>query len=201
LKTKHALYMLILPLLIFVMSIFGGSALNGFIAGAVIYTLSIFAFAPLQKFIQNYAKEDVVEAIDNLETDAEMYEKQLFNINYAIRVKPLSTNILVAAESVIDKVRDLLEIVNREGNFSELTVTVNRIPVKYLPSIIDPLLEMTPEKRLEVETSVIGNLEAIDIELINIRTALDNNEQGKYQRMSTLIDTLFEQNNVGDFNV
>jgi len=126
-----------------------------------------------------------------------IYEDKLFNINYALRsTESVSKEVIEKTEKIIDKVLKLLPVLNTKDNYSELTVTVNRIPLKYLPSLIDPYLNLSEEERVSIESKLLKNLQDLNRELDTIQEAVDQGHKDTYQRMSILIDNLFEKENI-----
>jgi Na+-transporting methylmalonyl-CoA/oxaloacetate decarboxylase gamma subunit len=160
-------------------------AVIGFIGGKFFAGEKIF---PEEK--EEPLKEQSISAADQ-------YINQLFALNFTIRRAGLNPEFILAVENVIDKTKNLIPILNREENFSDLTVTVNRIPGRYLSSIIDTYLELSADSRKDIEAKMLKNLSSLDSELDRIQEAVDNGQKDKYQRMSVLIDKMFEENEVG----
>jgi len=125
---------------------------------------------------------------------------KLFNLNLRLRLVNPSEKLVQSFEEVVDKTRVLLPILNQKDKFSELTVTVNRIPTKYLPSLIEPYISVSERERESMEADIVANLNTLSEELDRIQEALDNGEKDSYQRMSVLIDNLFNEVNMGDYN-
>ena len=126
--------------------------------------------------------------------------QKLFDLNLRLRLVNPSKELIESFENVVDKTRHLLPILNEKDKFSELTVTVNRIPVKYLPSLIEPYIAVSSKERDSMEADISANLNTLSSELDRIQEALDNGEKDSYQRMSVLIDNLFNEANMGDYN-
>ena len=123
--------------------------------------------------------------------------QKLFELNLDLRLINPDTEILQVAEEVIDKTRILLPVLNEKDKFSELTVTVNRIPTRYLPELIRPYIAVSEGEREALKTDIVKNLKTLSKELDKIQEALDKGEKSEYKRMSLLIDSLFNKTEEG----
>jgi len=195
---------------------FGKLSLVGIILGivsfiftsSILLAVSVIVLFDIGAFLYLKRKENEKESEltsekkpkDKKEEVVDELVDKLFEINLKLRLTPnVSEEIVERTEKVIDMVKDLLPVVNSKEHVSELTVTVNRIPLKYLPSILNPYIQISDSERSNLEAKILDNLKALQTELEKIRTAIDQGHKDDYQRMSTLIDNLFNENNNGDF--
>jgi hypothetical protein len=122
----------------------------------------------------------------------------LLDLNIKAREAALDKEVLIKLESVLDKVLILAEPINLPQNYSELTVSLNRMHVKYIPSILIPYISLDEKDRLFQKETFIAKLSDIESELNVIKEHLDSGNVADFEKMSRFINAMFEKNNSTD---
>lgn len=168
----------------------------------ILSILAILAIGGLiyMVFIKNKKFTDTVETNTTQTTNSiipSIYQG-LLDLNITAREAALDSSVLSKLESVIDKVLILAEPINLPQNYSELTVSLNRMHVKYIPSILFPYIFLDEKDRLSQKDTFISKLSDIESELNVIKEHLDSGNVADFEKMSRFINAMFEKNNSTD---
>lgn len=149
-----------------------------------------FVFKNKFKTNQSIAGEMNSNPIKEENKTEEVY-RGLLNINVKVREEGLSELVLNKTENIIDIIMNIVEELNKKENFSELTVTVNRMHTKYLPSLLNPYIQLDKKGRKGYEETIVNKLWKIEEELLVIKEAVDSKNFGEFEKMSRFIDAMF----------
>lgn len=168
----------------------------------ILSILAILAIGGLiyMVFIKNKKFTDTVETNTTQTSNSiipSIYQG-LLDLNIKAREAALDSSVLSKLESVIDKVLILAEPINLPQNYSELTVSLNRMHVKYIPSILFPYISLDEKDRLAQKDTFIAKLSDIESELDVIKEHLDSGNVADFEKMSRFINAMFEKNNSTD---
>jgi hypothetical protein len=114
----------------------------------------------------------------------------LLSFNIHLRDNPTSQKVVEYTEEVIDLVAELVERVNA-NQLSEMTPIVNRMPVRYLPALINPFILLSADEKAKNEELLISKLGKLKTELETVKTSIENKDTDAFDKQAEFISAMF----------
>ena len=142
------------------------------------------------------AAEQTAEAPD--ETDTWIGHLQgLVRLNLQIREGALAAGVTGKLEHSIDMLRNVIPQLNDDYAGSELTWTVNKMAIDYLPRIVTPFVALGPAARQEHEAELLKSLQGFETELENITSLLRDSKVGEFKAKAAFLRVRFLDGGLG----
>ena len=114
-------------------------------------------------------------------SDAEKLLDGLVGLNLDLRVEAAPSEVTNKSEEIIDDIMDLLPRANADYRGTELTFMVNKLASEYLPNLIRPYLELTPQTRDGHTQGALESLGVISEEIDQMKRQIESQSVNDYK--------------------
>lgn len=121
----------------------------------------------------------------------------LVMFNKKLRLDPfLQEEILEKLEKIVDKLAEIVPRSNKEHPGSELTYVANRMVTNYLPELLDPYLDLSPQAREGELAKLMKTLHSLEEEIDNIINLVDQRKVNEFRVQDTFLRHKFHEKSV-----
>ena len=138
-----------------------------------------------------YIKKKKTKPQDTPKTNEPNSIDILLDINILIRLNFQNEEITTKVEVIIDKLRNIIPILNKEYKSSELNWVVNKMASKYLPNVLYPYSKLSEEQQIVKEDALLESLNSIHTELDEIISMLNKKDESKFDSKAKFINHRF----------
>ncbi len=117
----------------------------------------------------------------------------LVGLNIRVREEDLAANVIERVEGIIDKLRGLLAEINERYPEHELTWTINQMAKEYLPRVINPYLDLSPEDREQSRAELHRSLDGLEAEIDNVADLVRGDKMGDFKAKAAFLRARFVQ--------
>lgn len=117
--------------------------------------------------------------------------KNLLKLNIQARTRLTETVCIEALEIVVDLIRLLSPQINDRLPNSQMAWIINRMDTEYLPKLLDPFIQLSPETRKNQQDSFLAALSSIQKELEEVRDMLNSSDEDQFNSKATFIKQRF----------
>lgn len=155
-----------------------------FLLFVVVIVILVFFF-----ILRNRSKKDTKPQV--IEKKKGSIEK-LLELNLEIRKGIFDTELIEKIESIIDKLRDILPVLNEKYRASELTWVANKMASNYLQKVIHPFIDFKKSEQSENKSSLMESLSQIEKELDETIALVNENKESDFDTKAKFIKTRFK---------
>lgn len=116
----------------------------------------------------------------------------LLILNLEVRKGIFDSELIEEIESIIDKLRDILPILNERYKASELTWVANKMATNYLQKIIHPFIHFKKNEQIKNKNSLMESLAQIEKELDETIALVNENKESDFDTKAKFIKTRFK---------
>ncbi|HFU74849.1 MAG TPA: hypothetical protein ENK66_01245 [Arcobacter sp.] len=116
----------------------------------------------------------------------------LLKLNIDIRKKIFNIEIIKTTESIIDELKEILPILNKDYKTSELTWVSNKMATNYLQKLLYPYMSLKENEQEEKRESLLESLTQIEIELQETIQIVKQNEISRFDTKAKFIKNRFK---------
>ena len=117
----------------------------------------------------------------------------LLRLNIHLREQAPPRRVIGRVESLIDKLRELLEDLNQRHPDHELTWTVNQMARRYLPKVVKPYLALSRGDRESTRGELLRSLDGLEAELDNVAELVRGDKMGDFKAKAAFLRARFVQ--------
>lgn len=124
--------------------------------------------------------------------------QRLVELNLLAREEAAPTPILEKVEETVDDLRRLVPELNQAHPGDELTWTVNRMALDYVPRVVEPFLALDPGARDDRQEEFLRSLVGLESEIANIETLVQSRKTGDFQGKAAFLRARFFESPTSD---
>ena len=117
---------------------------------------------------------------------------ELLFLNINIRKKIFNKELIDSIEKIIDKLRDVLPLLNDKYKASELTWVANKMATDYLQKVLNPYMEFSFQTQKEKQEDLLLSLQQIEKELDDTIELVKKNETSQFDTKAKFIKNRFK---------
>jgi len=117
---------------------------------------------------------------------------ELLFLNINIRKKIFNKELIDSIEKIIDKLRDVLPLLNDKYKASELTWVANKMATDYLQKVLNPYMEFSFQTQKEKQEDLLLSLQQIEKELDDTIELVKKNETSLFDTKAKFIKNRFK---------
>jgi heme/copper-type cytochrome/quinol oxidase subunit 2 len=115
----------------------------------------------------------------------------LLDLNILIRIRLKHMEHIVYIETIIDKLKSIIPILNEEYKSHELTWSVNKMATDYLPKLIYPYSKLSEEQQIVKEDVLLKSLKNIEEQLDETIEMVNAKDETQFDKKAKFIDHRF----------
>lgn len=175
---------------------------------AVILILLVVVFIMKKDIILGKLKNN--ESNDNIDQSAKPASAKidsnsvavtnLVNLNIGIRLSELNTefftDLMIEAETLINDLIEVVQLVNEEGKYTEHTPLINRMATVYLPRYVSAFIDLPKNQKFEQKDQFKAGLDTLKNSIQAARKTLENENNEEFTKQMGFVKAFFD----GDFN-
>lgn len=117
--------------------------------------------------------------------------QRMLELDLLAREKAAPTPVLEKIEQTLDDLRRLIPELNQAHAGGELTWTVNRMALDYMPRLVEPFLALDPGARDERQEEFMRSLVGLESEVANIEALVRDRKTGDFQSKAAFLRARF----------
>ena len=163
-----------------------------------VVVLAIVVFILVKRNQQQPTSGVEQSASEPEETRTEKRERELkerldalLKLNIDIRTSGYSTSVLNAIENIINKLRNLLPVINEEYPHDEMTWDVNQTAEEYIQRAVSTYAKLNTEQRSGQEASFIETLSDVERAIDEVQSAVDSHNISQFKGKTKFLEARF----------
>jgi hypothetical protein len=151
--------------------------------------VAVIMYLLFSKYKKPSTKRKVTKEQIVPKTELELNIGLLLALNIKIREASLPQNIVVAIESTIDSLRELLPEILARHEKTEMAWVMKKMCSSYLPKLINPFVGLSDPK--EQSETFLTSLAGIDAELAEVKSLLNSVDESEFESKARFIKHRF----------
>lgn len=139
-------------------------------------------------------KEGSPDQASTDKVDVTIPYQELLALNIRVRERGVAPLVLVAVESIIDTLRELLPELNERHSGNELTWVVNKMATDYLGRVVNTFAQLPEEDQQAHQEELLKSLKSIDAEVRTIKQLVREQKVGEFRTKAAFIRARFLNN-------